>query len=130
MKSMQRSFLADDGVRIAYGDSGPGGGPAIVLCHGICAGARQFEADAGYFSGHGHRVLVPDLRGHGGSGPPGGTAADFSVARLAADMLAMLDDACAKEVHWVGNSLGGIVGLAMLAQRPGSFASLATFGTA
>ena len=45
-------------------------------------------------------------------------------------MQAMLDVASADRVHWVGNSLGGIVGLAMLGERPERFASFATFGTA
>ncbi len=39
----------------------------------------------------------------------------------------MLDDAGVSQVHWVGNSLGGIVALEMLAA--GRFATLATFGT-
>src|SRR3954471_8638500 len=99
---MQRSVTTDDGIEIAYGDFGPAKAQAIVLCHGLCASGRQFGADAEYFSGLGYRVLVPDLRGHGRSGKPAGfAAADFTIPRLAADMVAMLDDAAVTDVHWV-----------------------------
>ena len=42
----------------------------------------------------------------------------------------MLDHAAAGPVHWVGNSLGGIVALEMLGAHEGRFRQLATFGTA
>lgn len=127
---MLRSLETDDGVSIAYGDFGPRTGETVVLCHGLCASGRQFQSDAGYFAGLGYRVLVPDLRGHGQSGAPEGLAAEgFTIPRLAADMLAMLDDAGAGAVNWVGNSLGGIVALALVEARAERFRSLATFGT-
>jgi pimeloyl-ACP methyl ester carboxylesterase len=124
-----RKVVADDGVSIAYRESGPAHGPVVVLCHGICAAGRQFEADARHFAAQGYRVIVPDLRGHGGSRVPRGRA-DFTIKRMAADNFALLEAAGVEHVHWVGNSLGGIVGLEMLAQQPKRFASFATFGTA
>jgi pimeloyl-ACP methyl ester carboxylesterase len=54
-------------------------------------------------------------------------AAAFSIEQLARDLIGMLDDAGVAGVHWVGNSLGGIVALEMLAA--GRFRSLVTFGT-
>ena len=127
---MLRSFSSDDGVPIAYGDFGPKTGEPVVLCHGLCASGRQFQADAAYFAGLGYRVLVPDLRGHGQSGAPPGLAAEaFTLPRLAGDMLSMLDDAGVEAVNWVGNSLGGIVALSMVEAAPRRFRSLATFGT-
>jgi pimeloyl-ACP methyl ester carboxylesterase len=54
-----------DGLDIAYREFGAPDGAAVVLCHGLCASGRQFEADARHFAGLGYRVLVPDLRGHG-----------------------------------------------------------------
>lgn len=127
---MLKSVITDDGIEIAYGDFGPADGQAVVLCHGLCASGRQFAADAEYFSAQGFRVLVPDLRGHGRSGKPVGLAAeDFTIPRLASDMIAMLDDAEVEDVHWVGNSLGGIVALSMVELAASRFRSLATFGT-
>jgi pimeloyl-ACP methyl ester carboxylesterase len=123
----EQRFISDDGVRLVYDDLGEG--PTIVLCHGLAAAAEQFADDAEYFRTLGFRVLVPDLRGAGRSGTPWELVpANFSVPRLARDLLAMLDHAQVDKVHWVGNSLGGIAALEMLPAK--RFLSLATFGTA
>jgi 3-oxoadipate enol-lactonase len=122
------NFISSDGVRIAYDDVGDGGGVPIVFCHGLAATGEQFAEDTAFFASCGHRVLVPHLRGHGLSDAPDQvTPATMSIARLAADLVEMLDHARLSHVHWVGNSLGGIVALEMLAGT--RFASLATFGT-
>src|SRR5690349_24602021 len=123
-------FTTSDGVRIVYDDTGPRDGVPIVLCHGLAAAGEQMDADAAFFAAKGHRVLVPDLRGHGRSGKPAAMRAeDFSIARLALDQIEMLDHAHAGTVHWVGNSLGGIVALKMLETHENRFRTLATFGT-
>jgi pimeloyl-ACP methyl ester carboxylesterase len=124
-----RRFTSSDGVGLAYEAFGEGNsGTPIVLCHGIAVSGEQFHADAEYFAARGRRVLVPHLRGHGLSDSPVPVSrATLTIARLAADMIAMLDDAGAGKVHWVGNSLGGIAALEML--KANRFATLATFGT-
>jgi len=124
-------LTTDDGVRLVYDDLGPRDGVPVVLCHGLAAAGEQLAADAGYFAGLGYRVLAPDLRGHGRSGRPAPlSAAGFSIPRMAADLVAMLDAAGVGAVHWVGNSLGGILALEMLARHADRFRTLATFGTA
>lgn len=124
-------FTSSDGVEIVYDDVGPRDGVPTVLCHGLAAAAEQLAADAEYFAGLGHRVLMPDIRGHGRSGRPEAMRAeDFSIARMGLDQVEMLDHAHAGTVHWVGNSLGGIVALHMLNDHAPRFRSLATFGTA
>ena len=123
-----RNFISSDGVQLAYEDIGHGGSTPIVLCHGLAATGEQFAADATFLVSHGHRVLVPHLRGHGRSATPSPlNPASLGIERLASDLIEMLDDAGVDRVHWVGNSLGGIVALEMLAAR--RFRSLATFGT-
>ena len=125
------SYRSADGTLLYYRRYGPTDGPAIVLCHGLAADGSQFEADAVHFAALGFAVLVPDLRGHGQSGSPASRGPDaFSICTLADDMAAMLDHAGIAEVHWVGNSLGGIVALDLVGRQPQRFASLALFGTA
>ena len=125
--STQR-FTASDGVTIVYDDLGAG--TPIVLCHGLAAAGEQLFADAEYFAARGFRVLVPDLRGHGRSGKPQPANREtLSIARLATDLGEMLDHAGAGPVHWVGNSLGGIVALWLLPRHEARFRTLATFGT-
>jgi 3-oxoadipate enol-lactonase len=127
-----KSLTMPDGARIAYRDFGSAGAsPPIMLVHGLGASGLQFAADAAYFAGLGFRVIVPDIRGHGDSGAPEhATPGAFAVETLAADLIAVLDDAGVERVHWVGNSLGGIVGLSLLASAPQRFSSFAMFGTA
>lgn len=124
-------ILADDGTRLRFGLVGPEGGPALLLCHGLGAAGMQLAADAVFFAERGFRVLVPDLRGHGQSGMPDEVRPEaFSPARLRQDLYALLDHAGMEKVHWVGNSLGGILGLGAAAEAPQRLASLALFGTA
>lgn len=125
------ALMADDGTPLSYGLAGPAHGAPVLLCHGLGAAGLQFAADAEFLAGQGYRVIVPDLRGHGASGMPAAIGpAGFSPARLRADLLTMLDHAGMEHVHWVGNSLGGILGLGMAGDAPGRLASLTIFGTA
>lgn len=122
--------LTDDGVTIVYDDLGPRDGVPIVLCHSFTGAGEQLAADAAFFAGRGNRVLVPDVRGHGRSGKPSSmTVESFSIARMADDLVAMLDHAGVGPVHWVGNSLGGIMALQLLAKHEARLQTLATFGT-
>lgn len=122
-------FTSSDGVKLAYETFGELQiGRTIVLCHGLAADGTQFHDDASWFAARGHPVLVPHLRGHGLSDSPDPlTTESVNIERLAMDMLEMLDHNGAPRVHWVGNSLGGIVALDMLEAR--RFETLATFGT-
>ncbi len=125
------TLMADDGTSLSYGLAGPDNGVPVLLCHGLGAAGLQFADDADFLAGHGYRVLVPDLRGHGRSGLPDKIgAAGFSPARLRADLLALLDVSGIDKVHFVGNSLGGILGLGLAREAPGRLASLTIFGTA
>lgn len=124
----ERSFVTDDGVRLVYDDIGPRDGVPVVLCHGLTMEGAQFRDMAPAFVAAGYRVLMPDLRGHARSAAPSRVSREtFTLARFGADQLAMLADAGVDKVHWIGNSLGGIVGLSLLpAER---FLSLTTYGT-
>ncbi len=125
------SLKASDGARLTYGLTGAEQGVPVMLCHGLGAGGAQFAEDAAFFASHGYRVITPDLRGHGLSGMPTIIGPDaFSTERLRADLYAMLDHAGMSKVHWVGNSLGGILGLGVAAEQPERLLSLAIFGTA
>ena len=115
---------------ISYCDFGKKEDPVIVLCHGLASSGRQFSDDARFFAGHGYRVILPDLRGHGRSSVPDNLKeAEFSIPEMASDLIGILDDADVKEVHWVGNSLGGILALHLLKDHADRFKTFTTFGT-
>ncbi len=70
-----------------------------------------------------YRVIRRDMRAHGGSspGPPEHT---WSVEGLADDVVAFLDALGLEGVHYVGESVGGITGIALGALHPGHFSSI------
>lgn len=128
---IERRVAIGGGHDLVYDDYGPQTGDPVVLCHGLGAAGLQFDADAQALAQLGFRVLVPDLRGHGRSGKPDpALSQNYTIAAMATDLFAMLDAAGVERVHHVGNSLGGILALHLLADHAGRFATLATFGTA
>ncbi len=124
----ERLTVSSDGVNLVWFDHGRPDGRPLTLVHGLAAGADQFDADARFFATKGYRVIVPDLRGHGRSGKP--ASGDYSIARMARDLIEILDDAGVRATDYVGNSLGGILALHLVKDHAHRFVTLATFGTA
>lgn len=75
-----------------------------------------------------YRIFRRDLRGHGQSADPG---ADYrwSVDDLLADMKGFLDQLGLEQVHYVGESLGGILGVAFATRWPERFKSMTLCAT-
>lgn len=78
--------------------------------------------------GRSYRVLRFDARGCGQTtAPPPG--ASYSIEQLAGDAVGLLDHLGIGRVHWVGESSGGIVGLAAALSHPDRIASLTLCNT-
>jgi 3-oxoadipate enol-lactonase len=88
-------------------DSG-GPGEAVVLAHAIGCDRRMWEDLAGRLAAR-WRVLRIDTRGHGRSPVP---PRPYTLGELAADALAVLDRLGVARAHWVGLSMGGMIGQA------------------
>ncbi|TVR18707.1 MAG: alpha/beta hydrolase [Nitriliruptor sp.] len=116
-------------VTLEYATSGPRDAPSVLLLHGNGPNWRQFTPQLDSLADR-WWVIAPSLRGHGRSTlPPEPTHGDLTVERLAADVLALLDHLGVGRVHFVGNSLGGLVGFQLAGSHPERLASLASFGT-
>jgi pimeloyl-ACP methyl ester carboxylesterase len=105
-------FRTIHGYRRAFVDVGSG--PALLLIHGIGDSSSSFEHLIPVLA-RDHRVIAPDLLGHGRSDKP---RADYSVAGYAnamRDLLAVLD---VERVSIVGHSLGGGVAMQFAYQYP------------
>ncbi len=106
---------ARDGVELAYRQVGDG--RPLVLIHGFSSDGQQWinHGLADVFAGSGHRVIMPDLRGHGASGRPHEAAA-YTPDVLADDGLALVSALDLRDGGYdlVGYSLGGRVVLRML----------------
>lgn len=90
---------------LSYLDSGSG--PVVLFIHGILGSQHQWAHLVDKMDDD-HRVLVPDLFGHGESAKPLG---DYSLSAHAAAMRDLLDHLGVERVTLVGHSLGG--GIAM-----------------
>jgi len=62
-------FQGRDGLELAWRETGEG--RPLVMLHGLMAGGAQLigldNGPVGVIAANGHRVIVPDLRGHGDS---------------------------------------------------------------
>lgn len=125
-----RCVRIDAEVRLEVATSGQDEAPAVLLVHGNGPNWRQFTPQLTSLADR-WRVIAPSLRGHGHSTLPAAAGpADLSVARLATDVLVVLDHLEVAQVHLVGNSLGGLVGLELARTAPQRLRTLTTFGTA
>lgn len=90
--------------------------PPIVMVHGAFCGGWVFQAFSAPFAAAGHRVLAPDLPGHG-AGDDRGATAGLSMSDYAA---AIAREAAALETPpaLIGHSLGGLVALLAAAYVP------------
>jgi pimeloyl-ACP methyl ester carboxylesterase len=106
----RRLSLGETRIRYLAG----GSGPPIVLVHGLGGAAANFLPLAPVLAER-HRVIVPDLPGHGRSEPLAGTA---SLDPFAEAVLAVAAAEDAVPAPWLGHSLGGLVALRAAALRP------------
>jgi pimeloyl-ACP methyl ester carboxylesterase len=104
-----------------------GSGSAIVLIHGLGGDRLLWNAVIPTLAAT-HRVLAPDLRGHGRSPSPAG--ATYALDEFVADLLAVLDRRGIEAAHWVGLSAGGFVALRLALDHPGRTRSLTTVSSA
>jgi pimeloyl-ACP methyl ester carboxylesterase len=91
-----------------------GDGPPVVLVHGFAGGAANFSLLAPLLA-RTHRVVIPDLPGHGGSSP---LPAAPTMAGFADRVAAVAEHEGAVPATVVGHSMGGVVALRLAARRP------------
>jgi pimeloyl-ACP methyl ester carboxylesterase len=135
-----------DGWRLAvhrYCEGKPTGLP-VVLCHGMSANRYPFDIKgapslARYLKARGWDVWVAELRGSGMSDRPGFLTADVPYTwtfedHLRKDLPAIinyvLERTGAPAIHWIGHSMGGMLGLAhVAAQTDPPIASMVAMGS-
>jgi pimeloyl-ACP methyl ester carboxylesterase len=100
------------GTRLRYAVRGDG--PPLVLVHGLGGTIENWRALAPPLAAR-HRVVVPDLPGHGGSGL---LSEARNVDALAEAVLGVLEVEDVPGAVWIGHSLGGVVGLRAAVLRP------------
>ena len=105
--------------RMAYWEWGDPANARVLVCvHGLSRQGRDFDTLAQALSDR-YRVVCPDVVGRGQSdwlADPMG----YQIPAYVADMVTLLARLDAQTVHWVGTSMGGLIGmgLASLPQSP------------
>ncbi|MDA0189642.1 MAG: alpha/beta hydrolase [Proteobacteria bacterium] len=101
--------------RMAYLEWGERDNPEVLVCvHGLTRNGRDFDALARALAAD-YRVICPDVVGRGRSDwlrDPAG----YGFPQYVADMTVLLARLDVEKVHWVGTSMGGLIGMFLAAQ--------------
>ena len=102
--------------RMAYWQWGNPANPRVLVCvHGLTRQGRDFDTLARSLCDQ-YRVVCPDVVGRGRSewlDDP----MHYAVPQYVADMVTLLARLDAREVDWVGTSMGGLIGLGVAALK-------------
>lgn len=119
-------FASLSNVRLAYSLDGPENAPVVMLSNSLMASWMmwdpQFEALARDW-----RVLRYDTRGHGQSDSPPGP---YTIELMADDAAGLIEYVGVEDVHFVGLSMGGMIGQQLALRHPGRVRSLSLCDTA
>ena len=107
-------------VPINFTLDGTTGAPLITFAHALSLNLRSFDDQIDAFKDQ-YRVLRLDLRGHGKTDKDGGS---FSMEDLADDVVGLWDHIGVEKSHFVGSSLGAMVGLALALDHADRLSSL------
>lgn len=101
-----------------------GSGEPLVLLHGFNASGQAWKPVLEQFARE-YRVILPDLRGHGGSTNPSG---EFTHRQSARDVYALLDSLGVKRFKAMGISTGGMTLLHMATGQPERIEAMVLIG--
>ena len=91
-----------------------GSGPPLLLVHGLMITGEMFEPVIEHLAAR-HRVIVPDLRGHGRSR---GLPPPYTAAQLASDLSRLLDYLGIDSTSVLGYSQGGAIAQQLVLDHP------------
>ncbi|MFE2737898.1 alpha/beta fold hydrolase [Streptomyces sp. NPDC059349] len=102
--------VATNGISLRVFEHGEGrpDRPPVVLCHGFPELAFSWRHQVLALAEAGYRVLVPDMRGYGGSSRPDDVDT-YDILTLCADLAGLLDDVGADDAVFVGHDWGASV---------------------
>lgn len=115
-----------NGIGINYELSGKKGAPVVMLSHSLACSLVMWQPQMDVLESA-FQVLRFDTRGHGDSDAPEGP---YSLEQLSADAVGLLDALNIETVHFVGLSMGGMIGQCLALEYADRLKSLSLCDTA
>lgn len=106
MTDLQQVALST-GISMNVATAGPADGPPVIFVHGFPESHRTWRGLVPLLSGE-VRIIMPDLRGFGGSDKPQDVA-DYATPKLVADIFALADAMELDRFALVGHDWGGAI---------------------
>lgn len=110
--------LNANGIDVNYEIEGEG--PVVTFSHSLACNLSMWDEQVRALRGR-YRVLRYDTRGHGQSGAPAGA---YTLDQLADDLKGLLDGLGIAATHFVGLSMGGMIGQVFALKHPAMVQSL------
>jgi len=107
--------LSLDGRHVAYDLLGSEAAPVVCFTHSLAADGGMWAEQVPPLLSAGFRVLRLDMRGHGGSDP---LPRPYTMHQLGDDVAAALAALQIPRVHFIGLSIGGMLGQAFALAHP------------
>ena len=113
-------FIKANGIQMNYEISGKKDASVVMLSHSLGSSLLMWNPQRKALESH-FQVLRYDIRGHGKSEAPPGA---YTLELLGEDAVALLDILEIEKVHWVGLSMGGMIGQSVALNYPKRLRSL------
>ena len=108
---------------MAYVEWGDPANPRVLVCvHGLTRCGRDFDFLAQAMADE-YRVVCPDVAGRGRSDWLRNKSL-YALPQYCSDMATLLARLGAETVHWVGTSMGGLIGMLQMSGRTFGMQSL------
>jgi len=112
--------ITANGISVHYTLNGPASAPVVTLSHSLATHLAMWEPQVAALATR-YRVLRYDTRGHGGTDAPSGA---YSLEQLADDAVALLRALGVERTHFIGLSMGGMIGQLLALSHPDMLRSL------
>jgi pimeloyl-ACP methyl ester carboxylesterase len=114
--SAQSLYLSCEGREIHVTEWGQPGAPALIAWHGLARTGRDMDAIAAQLAPR-WRVICPDTLGRGLSQWSPQPADEYCLAFYERLAVSLVDQLGIQQMHWLGTSMGGAIGLRAAAGR-------------
>jgi len=114
-----------NGIDVHYVLEGPANAPVVTMSHSLATTLEMWKPQMAALSAR-YRVLRYETRGHGRTEAPKGA---YTLDTLASDARALLDALQIRRTHWVGLSMGGMIGQRLALSAPDRLMSLSLCDT-